>query len=219
MSVEIKICGINTVEALDAARAAGADLVGFVAFPRSPRHLSDEAMAALAARLGEGPRKVLLTVNAGDDELARLIAAAHPDLLQLHGAETPERVALIRQKFGLPVMKAIAVREAADLAVVPAYAAVSDRLLFDARPPAGSSLPGGNGEVFDWTLLRGLDPGRPLMLSGGLDPSNVAQAIAGLPLDGVDVSSGVESAPGVKSAEKIAAFVAAARQAGRSEKV
>ncbi|OYZ90771.1 MAG: N-(5'-phosphoribosyl)anthranilate isomerase [Rhizobiales bacterium 17-65-6] len=213
MSLDIKICGVNTPEALEAALAARADMVGFVSFARSPRHLSPAAMAALGAQVAGRARKVLLTVDASDAELEALVAALRPDLLQLHGEESPERVAQVRARFGVPVMKAISIRTAQDLAAVPAYAAVSDRLLFDAKPQPGAVLPGGNGIVFDWSLLRGLDPGRPVMLSGGLDPTNVAQAIASVPLDGVDVSSGVESAPGVKAPEKIAAFVEAARAA------
>lgn len=216
MSLDIKICGVNTPDALEAALAAGADLVGFVSFPKSPRHLEPDAMRALAGAVAGRARVVLLTVDASDGELETLIAAAAPDILQLHGHETPERVAQVRARFGRPVMKAISVRTAADLSVVPDYAAVSDILLFDAKPDPGALLPGGNGRAFDWDLLRSLDPGRPVMLSGGLDPDNVPQALARIRVDGVDVSSGVESAPGVKSPEKIAAFVRAARAATRS---
>lgn len=215
MSLDIKICGINTREALEAALAAGADMVGFVSFPKSPRHLEPDAMGRLARAVAGRARVVLLTVDASDVELETLIDAASPDVLQLHGHESPERVADIRARFGVPVMKAIPVRGAEDLAVVPAYAAVSDRLLFDAKPDPGALLPGGNGRPFDWDLLRALDPGLPVMLSGGLDPDNLPQALARIQVDGVDVSSGVESAPGVKSPEKIAAFVRAARAAER----
>ncbi|WP_127090376.1 phosphoribosylanthranilate isomerase [Aquabacter cavernae] len=216
MSLDIKICGVNTPAALEAALAAGADMVGFVSFPKSPRHLEPEAMGALARAVEGRARMVLLTVDASDAQLETLIAAAGPDILQLHGHESPERVAEIRARFARPVMKAISVRTAQDLDVVPAYAAVSDLLLFDAKPDPGALLPGGNGRPFDWDLLRSLDPGRPVMLSGGLDPDNVSQALVRIRVDGIDVSSGVESAPGVKSPEKIAAFVRAARGAPRS---
>lgn len=213
MSFDIKICGVNSPEARDVALEAGADMLGFVSFAKSPRHLSPSAMADLADGIGNRARKVLLTVDAADAELDDLVSALSPDWLQLHGEESPARVAEIRRRYGIPVMKAIAIRTAEDLARVASYAPVSDRLLFDAKPQPGAVLPGGNGITFDWNLLRGLDPGRPVMLSGGLDPSNVAQAIASVALDGVDVSSGVETAPGVKSPEKIVAFIKAARAA------
>lgn len=216
MSFEVKICGVNSPEARDAAIAAGADMLGFVSFAKSPRHLSPAAMADLVSGLDLSARKVLLTVDASDAELDTLVSALRPDLLQLHGDEAPERLSHIRTRYGIPIMKAISIRTARDLGQVPAYAAVSDRLLFDAKPQPGAVLPGGNGVAFDWSLLRGLDPGRPVMLSGGLDPSNVAQAVASVALDGVDVSSGVETAPGVKSPKKIVAFVEAARAARSS---
>lgn len=214
MGLEIKICGLRTLPALDAALEAGADLVGFVHFPKSPRHLTLAEMPALAARVRGRALKVALVVNAPDVVIADVIAALDPDILQLHGGEAPERVAEIRARFGRPVMPALPVALAADLAGVPGYAAVSDRLLFDAKPAPDALLPGGNGRPFDWGLIRGLDAGRPVMLSGGLDAGNVAEAIAATGVDGVDVSSGVETAPGVKSPEKIHAFIAAARRAG-----
>ncbi len=213
MGIEVKICGLSTPETLDAALEAGADLVGFVHFPKSPRHVTLAAAPALVARVGSKAGKVALLVDPDDATLAAVVAAFHPDILQLHGAETPERVAQIRTAFGLPVMKAMPVARRADLAAVPAYAAVADRLLFDAKPAPDDVLPGGNGRVFDWTLLADLDPGRPVMLSGGLDAGNVSQALSIIRVDGVDVSSGVETAPGLKSAEKIFAFVRAARAA------
>jgi len=213
MGFDIKICGLGTAATLEAALEAGADMVGFVHFPRSPRHLALEAMPALAGQVRGRALKVALTVNADDALLARIIAALDPDILQLHGAESPERVAAIRAAFGRPVMKALPMAVRADLDTVPAYAAVADRLLFDAKPPPGAALPGGNGLPFDWTLLAGLDAGRPVMLSGGLDAGNVADALAAVRVDGVDVSSGVEVSPGVKSPERIHAFVAAARRA------
>lgn len=213
MGFDIKICGLTTMEALDAALKAGADLVGFVHFPKSPRHLPLAAAPALAAHVRGRALKVALVVNADDALIAEVIAALDPDILQLHGAETPERTREIRARFGRPVMKALPVATRDDLSRVGAYAAVSDRLLFDAKPAPGALLPGGNGRVFDWDLIRGLDAGRPLMLSGGLDAGNVVEAIAATGVDGVDVSSGVETAPGVKSPEKIHAFVDAARRA------
>lgn len=213
MALEVKICGLTTPDALDAALAAGADLVGFVHFPKSPRHLPLERAPALVAQARGRALKVALVVNADDAELADVIAALDPDLLQLHGRETPERVSEIRARFGRPVMKALPVAVRSDLVSLPAYAAVADRILFDAKPAPDAALPGGNGQVFDWELVRGLDVARPLMLSGGLDAGNVAEAIAATGVGGVDVSSGVETAPGVKSPEKIHAFVAAARRA------
>ncbi|MFG1346000.1 phosphoribosylanthranilate isomerase [Xanthobacter autotrophicus DSM 431] len=211
--LEVKICGIKTAEALDAALAAGADLVGFVHFPKSPRHLSLAEAPALVARVGGRAKVVALLVDPDDPLLEQVVAAFSPDILQLHGHETPERVAAIRARFGLPVMKALPVGRREDLAVLPAYAGVADRILFDAKPDPGALLPGGNGRPFDWRLVAGLDVGRPLMLSGGLNADNVSQALAEARMDGVDVSSGVEDAPGVKSPEKIRAFVAAARRA------
>lgn len=213
MAFEVKICGLKTAGAVDAALAAGADLLGFVFFPKSPRHLPLEAAPELIARVEGRARKVALTVDADDATLAEIIAAYAPDLLQLHGSESPERVAAVRARFGLPVMKALPVGQKADLLVLPAYAVVADRILFDAKPPKDAVLPGGNGLAFDWNLLTGLDVGRPVMLSGGLDADNVSQALQTVRVDGVDVSSGVEDAPGVKSPERIRAFVAAARQA------
>ena len=213
MSVEVKICGVNAADALAAALEAGADLVGFVQFPKSPRHLSLSDAHRLSADVRGRALKVALVVDADDAQLRAILDAIAPDILQLHGHETPERVAAIRTQFGIPVMKALPVALPEDLAQVPAYEAVADRLLFDAKPAPGALLPGGNGQVFDWSLLASLDPGRPVMLSGGLDPSNVGQALASVRVDGVDVSSGVETAPGLKSPEKIFAFVRAVRTA------
>lgn len=214
--LEVKICGLTTAETLDAALDAGADFVGFVHFPKSPRHLALADAPALVARVGGRAKRVALLVDPDDALVADVVAAFSPDLLQLHGRETPERVAAIRARFGLPVMKALPVATRADLDVLPAYAQVSDRILFDAKPDPGALLPGGNGRPFDWHLVAGLDVGRPLMLSGGLTAGNVSQALSEVRMDGVDVSSGVEEAPGVKSPEKIRAFVAAARHAAAS---
>jgi len=211
MPLTVKICGLKNSEALDVALESGADLVGFVFFPPSPRHLGLEAARRLGERVGGRAGKVALTVDANDATLADIIAALKPDMLQLHGKETPERVAVVRSRFGLPVMKALPVAERADLSPVRQYANVADRLLFDARAPQEATRPGGLGKSFDWTLLKGIDPGIPFMLSGGLDASNVAQAIAITGAPGVDVSSGVERAPGEKDPDKIRAFIKAAR--------
>ncbi|MBN9048865.1 MAG: phosphoribosylanthranilate isomerase [Rhizobiales bacterium] len=213
MALVVKICGLKTPETVDAAIAAGADLVGFVFFPPSPRHLSLSAAKVLGAHVGGRAGKVALTVNASDDELHDIVGALAPDMLQLHGIETPERVAVVRSRFGLPVIKALPIAERGDLAPVRQYEKVADTLLFDARPPRDATRPGGLGTPFDWTLLRGLNLPVPYLLSGGLDAANVAQAIAITGAPGVDVSSGVERAPGEKDIEKIRAFVRAARGA------
>ncbi len=213
MSLLVKICGLKTPETLDVALEAGADLVGFVFFPPSPRNLPFEAARALGAQAAGRAIKVALSVDADDAVLEAIITALGPDLLQFHGREPPARIAAARHRFGLPVMKAIHVATQADLGVVPAYAAVSDHLLFDARPPRDATRPGGLGRAFDWRLLQSLDPGVPFMLSGGLTPDNVAMALAVTRAPGVDVSSGVERAPGDKDPELIRAFIHAARQA------
>jgi len=213
MPLTIKICGLRTPEALDAALDSGADMVGFVFFPPSPRNLG----LALARTLGEQVRgrasKVALTVNANNDMLSDIVEALKPDMLQLHGKETPERVGVVRSRFGLPVMKAIPVAERKDLSPVRLYAQVADRLIFDARAPQEATRPGGLGKPFDWTLLSGIDPGVPFMLSGGLDADNVHEALRVTRAPGVDVSSGVERAPGEKDPDKIRAFIRAVRLA------
>src|SRR5262245_48202532 len=211
MTPEIKICGLMTPDALDVAIEAGADYVGFVFFPPSPRHLGFEAARTLGARVRSRAKKVALSVDADDDWLAASIEALKPDLLQLHGRETPARVAAVRARFGLPVMKALPIAERADLSAIRPYVGVAARLLFDARAPKDATRPGGLGKSFDWRLLENLDPGVPFMLSGGLDPGNVAEALRITRAPGVDVSSGVESAPGEKDLDKIRAFVRAAR--------
>lgn len=216
MTLLIKICGLSTPEALDVALDSGADLVGFVFFPPSPRHLGFEAARALASRVRGRAQKVALSVDADDAWLAASIEALKPDLLQLHGKEPPARVAAIRKKFGRPVMKAIAVEERADLAAIDAYAGVADRLIFDARAPRAATRPGGLGKRFDWRLLENLATDLPFMLSGGLDADNVSEALRITRAPGVDVSSGVERAPGEKDNEKIRAFIRAARAAAES---
>jgi phosphoribosylanthranilate isomerase len=214
MPVLIKICGLKTPTALAAALEAGADLVGFVFFPPSPRHIGFEAARALGPMVPAGVRKVAVSVDANDELLKQCIDALKPDLLQLHGRETPERVAVIRSHFGLPVMKALPITRRADLSPVHLYAKVADLLMFDARAPRGATRPGGLGKAFDWHLLENLDIGVPFVLSGGLDPHNVAEALHITRADGVDVSSGVEHAPGEKDVDKIRAFIHAGREAG-----
>jgi phosphoribosylanthranilate isomerase len=211
--VDVKICGINEPRALDAALSAGADFVGLVVFPPSPRAVSTEQGARLAARARGRALVVALVVDADDALLADVVGDVAPDLLQLHGSESPARVAEIRRRFGVPVMKAIAVAEAADLAAVAVYAPICERLLFDARPPRDATRPGGHGRAFDWQLIAGVERNRPIMLSGGLNPENVGEAIRVVRPDAVDVSSGVERAPGEKDPTKIRAFVTAARVA------
>ena len=213
MTLLVKICGLKTQEALDAALDAGADLVGFVFFAPSPRNLDVATARALGAHVKGRAGKVALTVDADDALLDTIVAALKPDMLQLHGKETPDRVAAVKARFGLPVMKAIPVEVSGDLAVVPAYARVADRLLFDARAPREATRPGGLGKPFDWRLLQNLDPGLPFMLSGGLDAGNVAEALRVTRAPGVDVSSGVERAPGEKDTAKIRAFIRIAREA------
>jgi phosphoribosylanthranilate isomerase len=213
MSLLVKICGLRTPEALDAALDAGADQVGFVFFAPSPRNLNFAAAAALGQRVRGRAGKVALTVDATDDMLAEVVEALRPDMLQLHGSETPERVVAVRTRFGLPVMKALAIEDRASLSPIRVYAHVADRIIFDARPPRDATRPGGLGRTFDWRLLQGVDPGVPFMLSGGLDLGNVSDALAITRAPGVDVSSGVERAPGDKDPDKIVAFVRAARAA------
>lgn len=215
MAVTIKICGLSEPAMLDAALDAGVDMVGFVFFAKSPRNISLDTARSLGRRVERRALKVALTVDAEDATLTAIVAALAPDLLQLHGRESAERVAQVRAAFGLPVMKAIAVGAAADLDRHAAYEAVADRLLFDAPPPAGAMRPGGNAVSFDWTHLRGLATRRPWLLAGGLTPDNVATALRVTGAPGVDVSSGVESAPGVKDAGQIARFVEAARSVER----
>jgi phosphoribosylanthranilate isomerase len=213
MTLLVKICGLRTPETLDVALDAGADMVGFVFFPPSPRHIGYEAARRLGARVEGRAQKVALSVDASDDQLAAMIEALRPNMLQLHGKETPDRVVQVRTRFGLPVMKALPVAERADLSPILLYAKIVDRLIFDARAPREATRPGGLGRPFDWRLLENLSPGVPFMLSGGLDAANVAEALRMTRADGVDVSSGVERAPGDKDPDKIRAFVRAARNA------
>lgn len=212
MRTQVKICGINTAEALSAAIGAGADAVGFVFFLPSPRAVAPDRAAGLAARAG-GVRKVGLFVDADDMLIDAAVRAAGLDVLQLHGTESPQRVAAVRQRFGLPVWKAAGVRTEADIAAAARAYGMADALLLDAKAAEGAALPGGNGLRFDWRALSTARPAMPWILAGGLDPDNVAEAIRLTGADFVDVSSGVESAPGVKNLAKIAAFTQAARRA------
>ena len=211
MSLIIKICGLSTRETLDVALDAGADMVGFVFFPPSPRHVSLEMARELGKQTKRRASKVALTVDADDATLGNIVETLQPDLLQLHGRETVARLRDIKQKFGLPVMKAIAVETAADLAGLPGYADVADRILFDARAPKEATRPGGLGAVFDWHVLEHLELKLPFMVSGGLHAGNVAEAVRVTRAGGVDVSSGVERTPGHKDPEMIRAFIRAAR--------
>lgn len=208
--VLVKICGLSTPQTLDATIDAGADLAGFVFFAKSPRHIDLDTARALGEQAAGRIQKVALTVDADDAALAEIVAALRPDMLQLHGHESPERVSAVKARFGLPVIKAIGVASAADVAAARSYDGVADWLLFDAKPAPDATVPGGAGVVFDWDLLRNI-PAAKWMLSGGLDPENVAAALRQTQAPAVDVSSGVESARGVKAADKIAAFVAAVR--------
>jgi len=211
MSLIVKICGLSTPETLDVAVDAGADMVGFVFFPPSPRHLGLKTARDLGKHVRRRAVKVALTVDADDATLADIVEALQPDILQLHGRETVARLRDVKQKFGLQVMKALAVETAADLASLPFYAAVADRILFDARAPKEATRPGGLGAVFDWHVLENLDLKLPFMVSGGLNAGNVAEAVRVTRAGGVDVSSGVERTPGVKDPEMIRAFIRAAR--------
>lgn len=212
----VKICGLSTPASLEAALGAGADMVGFVFFSKSPRHISPDQARDLAARARGRAKIVALTVDADDPALGAIVAAARPDFLQLHGNETPARVAAIGRTFGLSTIKAVGVATPSDLAAAKDYGEVADMMLFDAKAPRDADLPGGNGVPFDWRLLKGATGERAYLLSGGLDADNVAEAIALSGAQGVDVSSGVERAPGVKDEAKIEAFVARARQAFRA---
>ncbi|MCA6107584.1 phosphoribosylanthranilate isomerase [Bradyrhizobium cenepequi] len=213
MSLLVKICGLSTRETLDVALEAGADMVGFVFFPPSPRHLSLDIARELGRQAKGRAVKVALTVDADDVTLENVVETLQPDILQLHGRETIARVRDIKQRFGLQVMKVLAVETAADLAPLVGYAAVADRILFDARAPKGATRPGGLGAVFDWHVLEQLELDMPFMVSGGLNADNVADAVRVTRAGGVDISSGVERSPGIKDPELIRAFIRAARAA------
>ncbi len=207
----IKICGLTDPADVPPALLAGARYLGFVFFPKSPRHLTLADAAAMAGSVPEGICKVALTVDADDAALDELVASVPLDMLQLHGTESVARVAAVKARYGLPVMKAVGVAGAEDLAALDAYARVADQILVDAKPPKGADLPGGNGLTFDWRLIAGRRWTVPWMLAGGLTAQNVAQAINLTGTRQVDVSSGVESAPGIKDAGLMAEFCAAVR--------
>jgi phosphoribosylanthranilate isomerase len=210
--IRVKICGLRSSADVAAAASAGASYVGFVFFPKSPRNVSFQEAAALAVDVPMGVAKVALVVNADDAFLDGLTAVVPLDMLQLHGSESPARVAEVKARYGLPVMKAVGIADASDLAQIDAYAAVADQLLIDAKPPKNADLPGGNGLAFDWTLLAGRKYWTvPWMLAGGLTADNVAEAVRRTGATQVDVSSGVEGSVGVKDAGLISAFVAAAQ--------
>lgn len=213
MALDIKICGLKTDGAMAAALACGASHVGFIFFAKSPRYVEP----AEAGRLREAARgkamAVAVAVDAGDTFLDEIVAKMQPDMLQLHGAETPERVAEMKARYGLPVMKALPLSEAADLERIKPFVGIADRFLFDAKPPKGSELPGGNGVVYDWRILAGLDAGVDYMLSGGLNAGNIGDALRLANPPGIDISSGVESAPGVKDPALIEQFFRAVRAA------
>ena len=214
-ALTIKICGIKTEKLLDAAIDAGADIVGFMHFPRSPRHLELDPIGELIS-LARGRVETCVVLCNPDNTLVAQVAALGPDWIQLHGPETPHRVEAIRDEAGIAILKACPIGTADDVAAVATFADAADRILLDAKPPKGADRPGGLGDTFDWSLLKALDPTLPFMLSGGLTPDTVASAIRSVRPFGVDVSSGVETAPGAKDAKLIAAFIKNARQAATS---
>ncbi len=213
MKPDIKICGLKTAEAVERAVRRGATHIGFIFFEKSPRNIEPDIAGKLADAVRGRAKVVAVTVDADNDELDEIIALLKPDILQLHGSESPERVLTIKAMTGLPVMKALAIREGDDLLKVDPYIGIVDRFLFDAKPPKGSDLPGGNGVSFDWTLMRQLDEGVNYMLSGGLNKDNIAEALAISGAPGIDISSGVESTPGVKDLDMIDAFFDAVKNA------
>ena len=210
MTIDVKICGLSDEAAVAAAVEGGAAMVGFVFFPRSPRNVTVERAGELTKLVPEGVIAVGLVVDADDSLLSEITEKAGIGMLQLHGSETPERVREIRQRFGLPVMKVLPVAGAEDLTAVQEYETVAERLMFDAKPPTGADRPGGNARVFDWSLLSGVHCKQAWMLAGGLTADNVSEAVKISGAKAVDVSSGVEDAPGRKNVEKIRAFLAAA---------
>lgn len=213
MKLDIKICGLKTEEAVDRAVALGATHVGFIFFQKSPRHIEPADAGRLADRVRGKAKIVSVSVDADNDDLDEIIDLIRPDMLQLHGKESPERVLTVKAVTGLPVMKAFSIRSADDLRQIDAYEGIANRYLFDAKPPIGSELPGGNGIPFDWRLLAALDPSIDYMLSGGLNKDNVAEALAIARPRGIDVSSGVESSPGVKDLKMMDEFFDAVHRA------
>ncbi|RUM09654.1 phosphoribosylanthranilate isomerase [Rhizobium chutanense] len=213
MKPDIKICGLKTPEAIDRALKRGATHIGFIFFEKSPRYIEPDLAGKLAEPARGKAKIVAVVVDPTNDELDEIVALLKPDILQLHGNESPEHVLTIKALYGLPVMKVFSVRTADDLKRVEAYIGIADRFLFDAKAPKGSELPGGNGISFDWSLLSWLDGSIDYMLSGGLNKDNVANALANTKARGIDVSSGVESAPGVKSVAMIDEFFDAVEEA------
>ena len=213
MIPEIKICGLKSADAIERAVRRGASHIGFIFFEKSPRNIEPDIAGKLADAVRGSVKIVAVTVDADNDELDEIIDLLKPDMLQLHGSESPERVLNVKAVYGLPVIKAFSIRDGDDLAKIDSYIGIADKFLFDAKPPKGSDLPGGNGVSFDWTLLRSLDEGVDYMLSGGLNKDNIAEALGITGARGIDASSGVESAPGVKNLEMIDAFFDAARSA------
>ncbi|MEM7289992.1 MAG: phosphoribosylanthranilate isomerase [Pseudomonadota bacterium] len=203
----IKICGLSTIEAIDAAIAGNATHIGFIFFEKSPRNVSVEQARLLSDHAAARTNKVAVTVDAEDYELDEIVQNVNPDMLQLHGAETPARLSDLRNRYGLPVIKALAVRDVSDLEKAHAYREVADHLMFDAKPPKDADLPGGNGVAFDWEIMDQWPSDVPYILSGGLGPENVREAINRLKAQGIDVSSGVESGPGAKDMTKIRDFL------------
>ena len=217
MTLDIKICGLKTPEAVAAALDGGASHVGFIFFEKSPRNVAVETAGMLRKAARGRAQAVAVSVDANDAALDAIVAAMAPDMLQLHGGESPERVAAVKARYGLPVMKAFAVRDASDLARIVPYRGVADRFLFDAKPPKGAELPGGNGIPFDWRVLAGLDDSVDYMLSGGLNADNIGAALSAVSPHGIDISSGVESAPGEKNPDLIRDFFRAVRTALAAE--
>ncbi len=206
MTTTVKICGMKSEETIEAALASGASLIGFIFFEKSPRNVTPEEAGRLRRGIGDRASVVAVTVNADDAVLDRIVDEVKPDYLQLHGGETPDRVRQVRARYGLPVIKVFSIRDAADIEAIRAWRGVADRFLLDAKAPAGSELPGGNGVSFDWSLLRALDGDVDYMLSGGLNAGNVSAALEITGATAIDVSSGVESAPGVKDSVLISRF-------------
>lgn len=210
MSIGIKICGLSTPEAVETASRCGADMIGFIFFEKSPRHVEPEKVAELCSGI-DLPARVAVTVNADDTRLDHIVEVMKPDILQLHGLESPERMRHIAGRYNLPMIKAFSIYSASDFESLAAYEGVADQFLLDAKAPKGSELPGGNGVSFDWNLLGKLKTNTPWMLSGGLDATNIERALEISAAGMIDVSSGVESAPGIKDIAKIAAFIKTVR--------
>jgi phosphoribosylanthranilate isomerase len=213
MNFDLKICGLKTPEVVSAVLDGGATHIGFIFFPKSPRHVGVEEAGRLRQAAKGRAQVVAVTVDADDEYLAQIVEHVRPDILQLHGQETPERVKILKERFGLPVIKAFAIRNFDDLEAITPYKGVADRFLFDAKPPKGSELPGGNGVSFDWDLLSKLDGDVDYMLSGGLNAGNIAQALVRTGAQAIDVSSGVEAQAGEKDVRLINEFLQAVRDA------